>query len=151
MTPWRHWGDPTDNLDYFHVPAVSPRQALQPMIDNFRGLHYLGKPPFIELSNNLESEWGRSPPMDWSGWHDKDEFATYQAEYDAWEAMRKLADIYLECGWDVNALEQHGFRRAEFIAERERHLENVVKPLEEKADRMRSEINLRSFRDRSEL
>lgn len=27
VTPWKHWGDPIDNSDYFHVPSITPRQA----------------------------------------------------------------------------------------------------------------------------
>jgi hypothetical protein len=148
VTPWKHWGDPTDASDYFHVPSVSPREAFQPMIDNFRSLHYLGLPPSIDHNNSPYPEYGRNLP-DWNDW----DRPNYQAGYDVWEATRRLVDIYLDCGWDVDAVEQHRFRRAEFIARRERHLEDVVKPLQDKADGIESENSKwsRGLRGRTEL
>ena len=102
VSPWKHWGDPTDNTNYFHVPAVSPREAFQPLIDKFRGLEYLGTPPFMEFNNDLFLENGRTPPEDW----DEGAKVQFRVDYDVWKAKRKLADFYIECGWDVNAGEQ---------------------------------------------
>lgn len=55
----------------------------------------------------------------------------YEADHKLWEALCKLADIYLECGWDVDAVVQTGFRRAEFIEKRTKYFDEVVKPLDE--------------------
>jgi hypothetical protein len=38
--------------------------------------------------------------------------------------------IYLDCGWDVNAVEQTNFRRDEFLQKRHDYIKNVVKPAE---------------------
>jgi hypothetical protein len=137
VTPWKHWGDPTDNSNYFHVPAVSPREVFQPLINKFRSLEYLGTPPFMEFNDDLFLECGRTPPEDWEN-RAKIQF---QADYDVWQAKRKLADIYLECGWDVNVAEQSVFRRAEFIIRREKYWRDVVKPLEQEASRIGSDIS----------
>jgi hypothetical protein len=148
VTPWKHWGDLTDASDYFHVPGLSPREAFQPMINNFRSLHYLGLPPSIDHNSAPYAECGRKLP-DWNNW----DRPIYQAGYDVWEATRKLVDIYLDCGWDVNAVEQRDFRREEFVARRERHLEDVVKPLQGVADGIESENSKwsRGLRGRTEL
>lgn len=50
-------------------------------------------------------------------------------------------DLYLECGWDVGAVEQVSFRREEFIAEREKYWKEIVEPLEEVASRVGTERN----------
>jgi hypothetical protein len=115
VTPWKHWGDPTDNSNYFHVPAVSPREAFQSLIDKFRGLEFLGTPPFMEFNDDLFLENGRTPPEDW----DQGAKVQFRVDFGVWKAKRKLADFYLECGWDVHAVEQPDFRRAEFITRRE--------------------------------
>jgi hypothetical protein len=64
-----------------------------------------------------------------------------QADYDVWHAKRKLADIYLECGWDVNVAEQVRFRRAGFIMRREEYWRDVVEPLEQKASKIGSDLS----------
>jgi len=135
VTPWKHWGDPSDNTDYFHVPALSPREAFQPLINKYRRLESLGTPPFMEFNNDLFPECGRAPPEDW----DEGAKVQFRVDYDVWQAKRKLADIYLECGWDVNAVEQSGFRRADFIARREKYWRDVVEPLEQEASRIGSD------------
>jgi hypothetical protein len=118
------------------------------MINNFRRLHYLGLPPSIDHNNSPYPEYGRSLP-DWIDW----DLPTYQANYDVWEATRKLVDIYLDCGWDVNSVEQQEFRRGEFVARRERHLEDVIKLLQDIADGIESENSKwsRGLRERTEL
>lgn len=52
-----------------------------------------------------------------------------------WEAMCGLADIYLECGWDVNAAEQTAFHSIEFTEKRSKNMSEIVEPLEEDASR----------------
>lgn len=145
VTPWKHWGDPSDSSDYFHVPAVTPREAFQPLIDKYRTLEYLGTPPFMELNNDLFPEYGRTPPQDCA---DEGTRAQYRADYDVWEAKRKLKDLYVEFGWDVDAVEQREFRKEEFVERRERYLKDVVEPLEEEASRVGSERSLEGSRAR---
>jgi hypothetical protein len=41
--PWTPQGEPED-VEYYDVPAKSPREAFQPLIDRYRGLHYLSRP-----------------------------------------------------------------------------------------------------------
>jgi hypothetical protein len=137
VTPWQHWGDPSDNTDYFHVPTMTPREAFQPLINKFRSLEYLGTPPLIEFNNDLFLECGRTPPEDWEH-RGKIQF---QADYDVWHAKRKLADIYLERGWDINIAEKIGFRRAEFITRRERYWREVVELLEQRASKIGSDLS----------
>ena len=51
-------------------------------------------------------------------------------DYKIWQAEMHLKELYLECGWDVNAVEQSTFRRDEFLDKRRRYLQDVVQPLE---------------------
>lgn len=137
VIPWKQWGDPTDSPNYFHVPALSPREAFQPLITKFRTLEFLGTPPFMEFTDNLFTEYGRAAPSDW----DEGAKVQYRADHDVWEAKRILADLYLECGWDIETVEQISFRREEFIARREKHRKYIVEPLEEVASRVGAERN----------
>jgi hypothetical protein len=91
----------------------------------------------MEFNNDLFSEYGRSPPEDW----EQRAKIRFQADYDVWHAKRKLADIYLECGWDVSVAEQVDFRRAEFITRREEYWRDVVEPLEEMASKIGSDLS----------
>ena len=47
-----------------------------------------------------------------------------------WAARRELKDVYLECGWDVEAKEQTTFRRGEFLEKRREYLRDAVGPLD---------------------
>lgn len=66
--------------DYFHVSAVSPRKAFQPLIDKYRFLEYLGTSPFMEFNDDLFAEYGRRAPDAW----DDGAKVQYRADYDVW-------------------------------------------------------------------
>ena len=89
----------------------------------------------MEFNNDLFLENGRTPPEDW----DEGAKVQFRLDHDVWKAKRKLADFYIECGWDVNAGEQPDFRRAEFITRREKYWRDVIEPLEQEASRVGSE------------
>jgi hypothetical protein len=98
------------NSDHFHynLPSSSPRDALQPIITKFRGLHYINRPPWNGSGHELlisESE---------------PEFTTSEDPQDFQrEALhRDLQNLYLDCGWDIEAVEQSAFRRTEFLEKR---------------------------------
>lgn len=83
------------------------------------------------------TKYGRAAPED----RDEGAKVQYEADYDVWEAKRKLVDLYLGCGWNVGVVEQASLRRAEFVARRERYWEEVVEPLEKVASRVGAERN----------
>jgi hypothetical protein len=116
--------DKNDHDVYFEAPPLSPRQAFQPLIDSFRSLNWL----VTETSGSLHTDWPWTEfPQDWPESHRKE----YETDHDVWKAVRGLADIYIDCGWDVNAVDQSAFRREEFIERRLQYVETVVAPLEE--------------------
>lgn len=125
MTSWKPIDNPDEVDDYFHVPAQPPREVLRPIIDKYRRLEYLGTPAGIDHNHALFSESGGQPPEDWNA-RDRQR---WQGQYDIWAAVRKLKEFYLECGWDVEAIEQTRFRRDEFLEKRRTHWEQVVEPL----------------------
>lgn len=57
-------------------------------------------------------------------------------------------DFYLECGWDVDAVEQTTFRREELVGKRERYWKDVVEPLEEAASRVGDERSWQNVKER---
>jgi hypothetical protein len=100
------------NPDHFYnLPYSSPREALQPVIDKFRGLRYILEPV------RGDGSWEHELLMDE---FEDDEFRTSECAEDGWrdEMYRRLRELYLECGWDVDAVEQRGFRRGEFLQKR---------------------------------
>jgi hypothetical protein len=130
---WNYFRSGMKYDNYFEVPPVTPREAFQPMIDNFRSLKWLAtgdkygflpKWPYIEL------------PL--SGKHHERARKKYKADYDIWRGMRGLQDVYLDCGWNVDAVEQSTFRRKEFIEKKKRYMEDVVAPLRKAKDRLQA-------------
>lgn len=119
--------------NYFQVPPVSPREAFQPIIDNFRSLDWLAAGSL----HSLEPEW-RYMEMPGAGSQE-----LYQAKYNVWKAIRGLKDIYLDYGWNVNAVDQNSFWRSEFIERRGRYVQDVVDPLRKMQDRLQAEEDLR--------
>ena len=114
-----------DEVDeYFDLPPVSPRQAIQPLLDKFRGLLQLVAPEH----GHVNTDQGTSPQR----WQFETE-KNFQAERRVWKAMCGLADMYLECGWDVNAVAQTAFRSKEFTEERSKYMREVVEPLKGEA------------------
>ncbi|KAI7294742.1 hypothetical protein KC340_g16044 [Hortaea werneckii] len=117
-----------DHDDYLHLEPMSPRQAFQPLIDDFRGLRRLALPERRFVRNDPE----RGPKRQLHG-----TAALYEAETKLWTAMCGLADLYLETGWDVDAVAQTHFRTSEFIHKRTRYTQEVIDPLEDEAHRAR--------------
>jgi NAD+--asparagine ADP-ribosyltransferase len=116
--------------NYFEVPPVTPREAFQPIIDNYRSLKWLA-------TGERSSFLPRWPYIEWpsSGKHPERAHQRYQADYDIWKAMRGLKDVYLDCGWNVHAVEQSSFQRNEFIERKKRYIEDVVAPLRKAKNR----------------
>jgi hypothetical protein len=115
------WSADDFDEDHYHDPyyfyddsPTSSRDALQPIIAKFRGLHYINKPRWDGSGHELlvlEPE---------------PEFLEYPRDIQHEALCRKLRDPYLECGWDVEAVEQTAFRRAEFLEKRRDHLNHVL-------------------------
>ncbi|KAI0015403.1 hypothetical protein F4780DRAFT_764203 [Xylariomycetidae sp. FL0641] len=125
MTAWKPIDNPDEVDDYLHVPAAPPCTVLNPIIQKYRTLEYLGTPRGIDFNSSLFAESGGEPPRDWGS----GDARRWRAQYDVWAATRRLRDIYIECGWDVKAAEQTDFRREEFLRKRDRHWRDVVQPL----------------------
>ena len=104
------------------MDPVSPRQAFQPLIDSFRGLRRLALPERQFVWNDPARDPTRQP---------HGTVALYEAETKLWRAMCGLADLYLETGWDVNAVAQTNFRTSDFIHKRTRYMQEVIGPLED--------------------
>jgi hypothetical protein len=120
------------DTNYFHISPVSPREALQPVIDMYRGLHYINRPLTGDSNFLLVTEQvGERPPDDPTGAQRQ----SFESSRKIWQAERGLEAIYLDCGWDVNAVEQTNFRRDEFLQKRHDHIKNVVEPPERDSPR----------------
>lgn len=114
-----------DEVDeYFDLRPVSPREAFQPLLDKFRGLRRLVAPEHGKINTEQDAS-----PQRWQFGAE----AHFEAEIRVWEAMCGLADLYLECGWEVNAVVQTGFRYSEFAEIRSKYASEVVEPLKEVA------------------
>jgi hypothetical protein len=117
----------TDGRDHFHVPPKSPREALQPTIDNFCRLRWMNKPLYEDDNHELVEDIfdrGQEPP----DFDSNEQRETYDHERKLWEAQRGLKDVYLECGWDMEAKEQTTSRRDEFLKKRS-YLKDALGPL----------------------
>jgi hypothetical protein len=114
-----------DGSNYFHLHPVSPRQAFQPLIDSFRGLRRVAAAPeATPVGTNEDS--GPQESQFQSAAH-------YESACKVWEAVCAITNLYVECGWDVNAVVQTNFRSSEFIEKRAMYVSQVVEPLEEEA------------------
>jgi hypothetical protein len=114
-----------DEVDeYFDLDPLSPRQAFQPLLDKFRGLRRLVAPEHGQVDIDQDAS-----PQRW-------QFGTeehFLAETRVWESMCGLANLYLDCGWDVNAVVQTAFRSREFTEKRLEYMREIVEPLKELA------------------
>lgn len=120
-------GDINSDTNYFHISPVSPREALQPVIDKYRGLHYINRPLSGDRNFVLVTEQvGERLPEDPTDTQRR----SFENSQKVWQAERGLEAIYLDCGWDVNAIKQTNFRRDEFLQKRSDHTKNVVEPLQ---------------------
>jgi hypothetical protein len=125
MFPWTPIMDaPVDDderdmtANYFHVniQSKSPREALQPLIDKYRGLQYIIKPPSESTEHELyleEFEYLRP----YEGPEDRRE-ESEASDIKTLSILRHLKHLYLWCGWNLNTVEQAAFRRDEFIQTR---------------------------------
>lgn len=125
MVAWEPWENPVDVNDYSHVPALTPREILGPVIGSYRSLKYLATPRGVEFNPEGFVESGGVPPRDWG----PEDRKKWQNSYNVWEATQRLRDLFLECGWNVEAGEQTTFRRNEFMEKRDRYWREVVEPL----------------------
>jgi hypothetical protein len=114
-----------DGLNYFHLRPVSPRQAFQPLIDSFRGLRRVAAAPEATSVGTDEDSGPQASQFQNAG--------HYEAGRRVWKAVCSIADLYVECGWDVNAEVQMDFRSGEFIEKRAKYVGEVVQPLKAQA------------------
>ncbi|KAH9825668.1 hypothetical protein Tdes44962_MAKER00598, partial [Teratosphaeria destructans] len=124
LHPWATFEGPVDAKNYDHVPGVRPRAFLDPLIKMYRELTYLGNSIPRRMSFEAPPNTDGKPPVDWpeadkQKWH---------RMWEEWQAVRKLEDLYLECGWDVKTSEQRSFRRDEFLEKRWRYWQSVLEP-----------------------
>jgi hypothetical protein len=146
MHPWSTFvstsvDDPEErdmSLNYFraYIPSMSPREALQPLINKFRRLEYLSRPPWAGTEHELIYEDSPFDPalLD----RDSPRYEQNLMIGNEWLALRHLKETYLECGWDVEAVVQTGFRREEFLEKRRRYLDVVYA---DRLDMYRTGIN----------
>jgi hypothetical protein len=121
--------DDESDLDanYFHISPVSPREALQPVIDMHRGLRYINRPlsgdsNFLLITERFGERLSDNPT--------DAQRRSFERNRKTWQAERGLKAVYLDCGCDVNAVEQPNFRRDEFLRKRRDYIKNVVEPIE---------------------
>jgi hypothetical protein len=115
--------DMTANYFHVNIPSKSPREALQPLIDKYRGLEYIIKPPSESTGPELylgEFEYLRP----YEGPEDRREESEL-TDSKTLARLRQLKYLYLWCGWNLNTAEQATFRRDEFIEKREEFLAEV--------------------------
>jgi hypothetical protein len=127
------------SLNYFraYIPSMSPREALQPLINKFRSLDYINMPSWAGMDHELVyEEWAFPPPVR-TDFRDEESFESEVQAQSDFMAKRHLKDLYLECGWDVNAVSQIAFRRDEFLEKRKRYLDTIYKYQLEENERRR--------------
>jgi len=112
--------DEPDDGKYYDVPAMSPREAFQPLIDKYRGLHYTSRPSNAKEGEYqlIIDEWDVCVP-------DNAPVRARQLTEELhrrWQYSRGLEEIYLECGWRPDQVDQSAFRRDEFLEKRRRYL-----------------------------
>jgi hypothetical protein len=115
--------DMTANYFHVNIPSKSPREALQPLINKYRGLRYVIKPPSENIGEELyleESEYLRP----YEGPEERRE-ESEASDIKTLSILRHLRDLYLWCGWNLNTVEQAAFRREEFIEKRKELLAAV--------------------------
>lgn len=132
-----------DPLNYFHLPAHPPSEVLGRLTREYRRLDHLIT-PHGGVFRNQDHHFVNSMPDGWSE-HEKQR---HLASYRTWDAVRKLRDLYVECGWDVDAVEQKNFRRDELIERRARHWVEVVEPLQQEETNIAQEQYM-AFRGQS--
>ena len=111
---------------YSNVPAISPREALGPIIENWRNLGYIGMPNLVywEHDQYYDCSDGHFPPH-----YSELEIRRARAGWNVRTAVDGVKDLYIDCGWDVDSLEQAEFRRDEFLKRRAQYWKQKVEPL----------------------
>jgi hypothetical protein len=128
------------SLNYFraYIPSTSPREALQPLINKFRSLDYINVPSWAGMDHQLVyEEWAFPPPVR-TDFSDDEDFQSQARARDEFLAKRQLKDLYLECGWDVNAVAQTAFRCDEFLEKRRQHLDTIYRDRLEGNERLQA-------------
>ncbi|KAI7336593.1 hypothetical protein KC315_g2678 [Hortaea werneckii] len=130
MYPWTPMDDGPSaddedgDIDYFHIQPQSPREALQPLIDKFRGLHYI----IVRLDRDTKHQlFEETLNVGVTENFTEDELRRWVGTeyYRYWQISRELKDIYVDCGWEVEYVEQPRFRRQEFLERRRRYLSSA--------------------------
>jgi hypothetical protein len=117
--PWTPQ-DEDDDTEYYDVPAKSPRETFQPLIDKYRSLQYISRPTNAEEGEFqlFIDEWQFGLPD-----HAPDEARELlEGLHTDWQLSRGLEEIYFECGWRTDQVDQSAFRREEFLEKRQQHL-----------------------------
>lgn len=113
--PWTPQDEPED-VEYDDVPAKSPREAFQPLIDKFRKLQYISRP-----SNGKGGEY-QLVVDEWDVFiPDNTPCRARELTEELhrnWQHSRGLEQIYIQCGWRPDQVDQSAFRREEFIEKR---------------------------------
>lgn len=130
LIAWEPNKNPDDIIGYAHVPARTPSEVLDPWIEGFRTFQYMHTPGADLWDSDRSVYAPLEPPQHYSPGQKMHWWAARAVE----QARRKLEDVYLECGWDVTSQRQDDFDRARFIEMRKQHMDEVVRPLVEKAD-----------------
>ena len=126
INPWTPNADGPEPNHYTNVPAISPRKALGPIIDNWRKLNYIGMPDqvFWEHDQYFDCSDGQFPAH-----YSERDVRWARANWDVRIAVDGVKDLYIDCGWDVYSLEQTNFRRDEFLKRRAQYWKQTVEPL----------------------
>ncbi|KAK4891595.1 hypothetical protein LTR27_009764 [Elasticomyces elasticus] len=124
VTPWRPFDTPVGVNNYFGIPAISPREAFGPIVEDYRKLKHIGTGDLMDWDDEETYMSGGIAPVG-QGYTARDAL-WYGARYREYIAVHGLKDLYLECGWDVDAVNQTRFRRAEFVEKRQKYWEDVV-------------------------
>jgi hypothetical protein len=117
--PWTPQDQPED-VEYYCVPAKSPREAFQPLIDEFRKLQYVSWPSNAKEGEYqlVVDEWDVFIPDDTP---DRARELTEELHRN-WQHSRGLKKIYIQCGWHPDQVDQNAFRRDDFIEKRRQYL-----------------------------
>ncbi|PSR77530.1 hypothetical protein BD289DRAFT_456627 [Coniella lustricola] len=125
LIPWQPFENPDDTIGYAHVPAKRPSEVLNPWIEGYRTFNFMHTPQ----GNLWDTERLRPDPPEHLGPKAQ---AKWWATRAVDEALFKLKDVYLECGWNMTSPVQHTFDRAKFIEMRKQYIDEVVLPLKRK-------------------
>lgn len=134
MTEWKSFDNPQDVYGYAHVAAKPPSEVMAPWIEAYRSFKYIYTPEGSRWHKDLDMQ--TVPPTHYS-LKERKMWLLSQATA---QALWKLEDIYLQCGWDPNSKEQESFDREQFLQRRQEYLREVVQPLLDKEEQLRNRI-----------